>query len=444
MKQGILVKIGVFYIIAIVSLGWGVAIGAYKVFPWKYINQAIGFITGDSFEKTTLLEKIQSDFTSVPKRFLHPIVDNNLQIITNEVSSSAFADSRLPPTYYSDKNEGYYLIYGIMEFSENRYGALVISSQGEIRNTWHFDVPPGETLNPVKGGFDHATGTLYSNVGKALTAYNFCGEELYQLDGVDAHHSIEGAGDGTIWMFDSLYFDHRKERTGELIRRISILDIMMANPELSIFEARLAQNDWFYNELPSVEMVPVQEIPSLTLKETNDPFHFNDISPLSKELAPFYPSLDVGDLLVSSRALNLVFIFDPKTYKIKKYLYGRTSRQHDPDYSVLGKISIFDNQNHKSYSRIVSWDIDSDEIETIFDGADINLSNEAHGNYSILNDESLVFVDYHGRIYHFDKSNEVLFFFENRFDLKSNMELRNVWYISDKDYEQFNQACIDN
>jgi len=75
----------------------------------------------------------------------------------------------------------------------------------------------------------------------------------------------------------------------------------------------------------------------------DDITHMNDVEPLDSSIAGEYPLFDAGDLLVSLRHPNLVFVFDPETLDVKWHASDPFVYQHDPDFIGGGWIGIFNN-----------------------------------------------------------------------------------------------------
>jgi len=92
---------------------------------------------------------------------------------------------------------------------------------------------------------------------------------------------------------------------------------------------------------------------------TRDPFHTNKASPLPQELAAAFPMFEAGDLLVSIRHLNAVFVIDPETRAVKRAYAGPFVRQHAPVWGHDGRIYVFSNQSaakNFSASEILALD----------------------------------------------------------------------------------------
>jgi len=431
---------------ALFFVSWGFAMGRYKVFPFKmikpYYHEIRAFLKGHPEEETSLSEKLLSDFGGVPKRFLYSNEDFSPGIATYEDTSHStglFKSNRASPKFFSNSQSGYYLVYGVFEFAYARYGALLIDSSGNIIRTWKFH-QINEILNPVKGGFDYSTGTLISNLSNALQAQDFCGNELWRVTDVLSHHSIEPTDTGYFWNFDILFFEKRNVKDGAVVERFSIFDIIEANPDLHVLEPRLKDN-WKIENLGKSNNAVMEKEQELPLIGLDDPFHFNDITPLTESVSDKFPAFETSDLLISVRSLNLVFILRPSTKKILWYRMGITSLQHDPDFNSDGSISIFDNNVHNQFSRIVALNVSTDSTSVLLDGEHFGFFNDKHGNHQILNDSSIVFVDYKGRVIHTDKEGKAVFSFLNSFDQNTNLELRNVWYLIDSDFRRLNNLC---
>jgi len=111
---------------------------------------------------------------------------------------------------------------------------------------------------------------------------------------------------------------------GEILEKISILDILYTN---------------------NLERHLVKGMGPYTEKMIKDPTHLNDVEPLDPSMEEEYPLFNAGDLLVSLRHPNLVFVVDPETKSVKWHLSEPFIHQHDPDFVGNGWIGVFDNND---------------------------------------------------------------------------------------------------
>ncbi|MCB1689391.1 MAG: hypothetical protein KDI33_12940, partial [Halioglobus sp.] len=148
-------------------------------------------------------------------------------------------------------------------------------------------------------------------------------------------------------------------RNGEILQTIDMEDVMLKNDAIHIFDIR--QN-------------------ARTMKDIYDVSHANDIDELTAEQAAEFPAFSAGDLLMSYRNLNLVFVIDPTSLEIKWWRIGAANRQHDADWEQ-GAITVFSNNMsgaRKGYSDIVRIDPNSLHHEIIVDGKEL-------GMFSVIN-----------------------------------------------------------
>jgi hypothetical protein len=192
------------------------------------------------------------------------------------------------------------------------------------------------------------------------------------------HHSVDRAEDGSFWiggtsdrlrtsseqfpdgfpgLDDPLWLHqlHHVSADGELLRRINVLDILYQN-DLQRYIAKAYQPQAKDDEPP-----------------TTDILHLNDVEPLPSSMADEYPLFEAGDLAVSIRKVDLVFVFDPDTGEVKWHTSDPLIMQHDPDFIGDGWIGIFDNNRNfmkrgrmLEGSRIVAVQPHTDSVEVRF------------------------------------------------------------------------------
>jgi len=90
-------------------------------------------------------------------------------------------------------------------------------------------------------------------------------------------------------------------------------------------------------------------------------------------MAEDYPLFEAGDLLVSLRNADLVFVLDPETRRVEWHASDPFIHQHDPDFMGDGRIGVFDNNQDGTVrgdmlggSRIVVVEPGANSTEVLF------------------------------------------------------------------------------
>jgi hypothetical protein len=238
---------------------------------------------------------------------------------------------------------------------------------------------------------------INSSFAGALRRLDSCGRLIWRIAG-RYHHSVTADDtETTVW---SLRKDNAADRAegdkivqiavadGKIVREFSIADVIAANPGIDILELRRLHKSWARENLRGK--------PGRWL---SDPFHLNDVDPLPRDLAGRFPMFSAGDLLISARELNLIFVLDPRTLAIKWWRVGDTIRQHDPDWTANGRLSIFNNRMARDYSEIVEIDPATFAKTVVVDGKDIDFYSRVAGSHQRLPDGNiLISSKYQGRI----------------------------------------------
>ncbi len=295
----------------------------------------------------SLLREIKSDL----QELLFPS-DKILatEVLYSNPSIETLQSDRLAP--------GLLLIVGSAKGSRDTY-VRVIDRDGTIIHEWNprwdevwgdneGDFPSNRRPRGGSGmylhGFDILPDASFVANFEHLSTFrmNICGEVDWKLDNL-GHHSVFYSEQGYLWVTTERYIadgatSHQNHEAplsswtiqklsldGELLKEIEIIDI-------------LRKNDLY-------GLLFLSSINNNQTAVTGDTLHLNDVDefPAGMKSNIFEP----GDLMVSLRNINALFVLDPESLKIKFLSIGRFLRQHDPDFLPGDRISVFDNRNLK-------------------------------------------------------------------------------------------------
>jgi len=391
----------------------GVYVYAAKKWPYPLIAEIEKFVAGDKEETKTLVEKVKNDLNFKPTR--HIISSQREDLFSGKYTPLADlpvkARRSKPLIFLSPKApEGYRLIYGAFDMEKSFHGAILLNKQGEVSHHWNisqenvaWDHRPDKNVFPhgIEVARDGSIVVAYDS-GNSLTRYDYCSEVVWQLKG-NFHHSVAFDNDNSIWAWGiagkekgyGMNLTKVDYGSGEVLKSFPLQAVMEANPDIDIFS--ILQVD----SKTGSEWVP-------------DRWHPNDIEPLPEAWIDNYPDFQAGDLLVSLRSPDLIFVINPDTLEVKWWRQGLARRPHDPDWNSKGTISIFNNNMHRGFSSIVEIDPVSYRHKTLVDGEKYDFYTWHQGKHQVLDTNGvLVTSPQQGWVFETDESGEIVFEFLN-------------------------------
>jgi hypothetical protein len=318
---------------------------------------------------------------------------------------------------------GWRVIAGMFQIEGSlRNAALLLSPDLEIVHYWPLaeDAAIDAAFEPELRKVPHGLSVLrdgsviYSfDNGASLHRTDKCGRTIWAIPG-DYHHTVTlDETESTVWVLrtditddasTNMKFVQVATADGGIVREFSVADIIAANPRIDILELRrLHPPDRSGNAK------------GLTGEWLTEPIHLNDIDPLPKSLADKFPMFSAGDLLISAREINLLFVMDPSTLKVKWWQIGATIRQHDPDWQSDGSLSVFNNRMSRGYSEISRVDPTTRATTVAVDGKGIDFYTRRRGSHQPLPDGGwLIASTQQGRIIEASADGQVALDFYNR------------------------------
>ncbi|MGF1542082.1 MAG: arylsulfotransferase family protein [Pleurocapsa sp.] len=248
--------------------------------------------------------------------------------------------------------------------------AKIIDLNGNTVHKWDIDwfkiwpnpehlpeniVPQSQPGTNIHGAVVMENGDLVFNFeSKGLVRLNRNSQVVWRLPYL-THHSIHQHDDGNLWVSGTKYQTERVARLPNLLPPFYEETILEISPEGKIlrewYVADLLRKNGYTGLLYlgnlNNENTVIQGDDRLLGK--TDILHLNDLEPFSAQMKPGF--FQPGDVMVSLRNINTIFVFNVESEEIKYISTGQFVRQHDPDFIDGDTISVFDNNNANEPER---------------------------------------------------------------------------------------------
>ena len=337
-------------------------------------------------------------------------------------------------------------------FFEEENQVRLVRRDGTVVHRWsldYFDDFPDPQARgcALESSLDVDThGVHVTPRGELVVSYEYCGAvKLDQCGNVvwrlpeQTHHAVTPAEDGGYWMLGRdqwLRGDHpgrleplstnapyptiledtllRVSEDGEVLEERSIPELMRENG----LEAVLTSSEGI--TFPLTERVNGWEI-----------VHANKVTELTSELAGAFPMFEAGDLAISLRGRNAVFVLDPDTNEVKWHQMGPWLRQHDPEFAPDGRLSVFNNNVYiTAYddgqtdldtpftTNIMAVDPETGETEVVFGEAPgQEMLSVLRGDHELLDDGGMLITEFDaGRVLQVDADGDIVWEYVNQYD----------------------------
>ncbi|WP_207787695.1 arylsulfotransferase family protein, partial [Candidatus Thiosymbion oneisti] len=454
----------IIWLVALACFIWGAAMVYYDIFPHHLFmppfRQVIAFWKGHPADNRSFVQRLQDGLVFNPFAFAVSPSPFPMQLQFKPVATSSYRgpsiESLDQARYYSDPSrKEYFLIYGSFAFKDTHWGAILISTEGRIVRGWSIKPQESRWLDGGIGLALSKTGDLATNTYGVLTSYSWCGEKKWEAKQTKSlalagreipydynvyHHDITYHA-GRFYTFFGSEIVSVDENTGDVMERIDLVELIRwaRDQDLAIFDVHFSRRIVFKDK-----DLNKRNFNSLKVKLANSG-HPNKVDILSRDLADSFDGFEEGDLLISMRNMNLVFVFRPKTSKILWYRCGLTSLQHDPTFQ-RGYITVFDNNpfaNSGPSPRIVTLGVKDHTRSTLFDLRTWGITIRMGGNFELDDGSSLLMVsdDDNGRAVVGYLSGKPAFIFENRVGRGKNLRLKNITRISPRKVEEWSSRC---
>ncbi|MCA8974821.1 MAG: aryl-sulfate sulfotransferase [Planctomycetes bacterium] len=319
----------------------------------------------------------------------------------------------------------------VTEILSDELSVKVMDLDGKTLNRWSIDwfriwpnaqhVP--DRIMPRSRPGTHVNGAALLDNGDLVFNFEHLGMVRMSRDGevqwrlaYQTHHSVHRGDDGNLWVCGQREHDVPDARFPSLVPPFVEDTVVVVTPKGQIVR------EWSVPELLSKNgrqgLLCLANLDVYSTAVTGDVTHLNHVEPFPARMAPgiFGP----GDVLVSLRNINTVFVFETRTDRIKFVSTGQFVRQHDPHFVDANTISVFDNNcvgapGTPRQSRIVLVSARDQALKVWFAGTPEHpFFTPIMGRHQWLADGHLLITDScGGRAFELDQKGEVVWWYVN-------------------------------
>ena len=168
------------------------------------------------------------------------------------------------------------------------------------------------------------------------------------------HHDVDVGEDGTIYTLAQRFVTRRQPGLDFLEPPYLTDSLVVLSPD-----GRELQNiplaEAFLHSPYALSLASKKSEPVWSQQEA-DVLHVNGVRVLNPALAAKFPLFKPGQVLLSSRSLDTIFVLDRDTRRVVWAARGIWRAQHDPEFLDNGHLLLYDNAGAAEQSRILEYD----------------------------------------------------------------------------------------
>ena len=320
-----------------------------------------------------------------------------------------------------------------------------------VRFSDHFPDPSNEEGTPRTDRHVDLHGSLIQPDGSVVFNYEYngtvklsrCGEMVWAL-AHPTHHSIEIAETGGYWIPGRRQLT---EADPEGFPPFTLMDTDESYPEDLILrvteEGTIAEQVSIPRILYDSGLESIMTAGGFVFLPTGtwdrELVHVNKIAELPAALADSFETFEAGDLVLSLRDYNLVFVVDPDDWHVKWHQTGPWLRQHDPEFTADGTISVFNNNVYRlalgpgdrsdlatpRISNIIQVDPASGLTEVVYGEREgQEFLSVIRGKHDLTPEGGILITEFEaGRAFEVDAQGRVVWEYVNRYDDEQVLEM---------------------